>query len=185
MVNLFNLYKYDIKNIYLKNIIDFFEEINNLNKEALNMGFFDIYTSLTKDYLYILNNIDNLKHSDSNSKAYHILDGIEELHAKYNLTKICKFCQPLGVTKQEIYPILFTFDNNDINIADSLEKLILNKFDFKNTRCPNCNYTKEGLLKNTFSLINIISNFTFPDILFFCIEDVNYNSLKKTKVKVN
>ena len=88
-------------------------------------------------------------------------------HPKYNLTKICKFCQPLGTTKQEIYPILFTFDNNDINIANSLEKLILNKFDFKNTSCPNCDYTKEGQLKNTFSLINIISNFTLPDILFF------------------
>ena len=57
---------------------------------------FLIYILLKKDYFNIKNIIDELKHEDTILSTFFIFKDIDELVPKYNLTKYCCRCNPLG-----------------------------------------------------------------------------------------
>lgn len=183
--DLFIKYQYNQNNSNLKNLYDLCIELENLKIKDFKLGFFHTYIHLKKDYLNIKSNIDKLKHYDTISSACFMFNDIDELISKYNLTEYCLKCHPFGNTRQMRQPLIFTFDNNDLVNSISKEDLVKGKFNYNNVHCPKCDYIKEGKALNTFNLISIVSNIYIPNILFFCIEDINYEELKKMKVKLN
>ena len=79
-----------------------------------------------------------------NPDSIRSVNGIEELHEKCKLTKICISYLSSGNTKQEIYPILITLDNFDLKNDNNIKILLLNKFNSKNKSYSNLNDIKEG-----------------------------------------
>lgn len=140
-----------------------------LNIEDYKKGFFNVYSNLKKDYFNIKDNIEDLKHEDTISSTFFILEGIEELIIKYNITKYCFKCNPLGKTNNEKRFLLFTYDNNDIKKYTTLEDLINEKFKYDKSVCPKCDYSEEGKIINSTNLITIVSNLELPKIIFINI----------------
>ena len=114
LVYLFKKFNFDRNNYKIKNIYDFCEELRNININDYKLGFFNIYTRLKKNYFNIKNIIDELKHEDTILSTFFIFKDIDELVPKYNLTKYCCRCNPLGKTFKEKGDMLITFDNNNL-----------------------------------------------------------------------
>ena len=185
LINLFDSYKFNRNNDILNNLYSLCEEYKGFKNINYKAGFFDSYYYLKKDYLNLKNNLVNLQHDDTITSACVIFNGIDELITNYKLTEYCANCNPVGITSEKTMNLVYIFDKNDLINSISLEELLKQKFIYKNSSCPKCGYTKEGISLNKFNLISIVSNIKLPPILFFCIEAINLKILDTIKDTIN
>ena len=115
------------------------------------------------------------------SSACFIFNDIDELITNYNLTVYCKKCNPIATTYKKKMPLIYTFDNKDLNKANNANELIKTKFVYNNAQCSKCGYSRDGIFLNESNLICIVSNILLPTVLFICIEDIMHWKKLKTK----
>ena len=151
--------------------------VSNYTTKDFETGFLFSYMKLGKDYFNIKTNINNLKQYDTISSICIILEGIDELVCKYQLTEYYTKYNPFGITYEKKLPLIITFDSNDLINSPSLNEMTKKKFYYDIAQCPQCGYSKDGVSLNENNLHYIVSNLYLPNILFISIEDINYKEL--------
>ena len=158
-------------------LVEFCDNIKNISDKEKLLGFWlYIENNITKNYFNLVPDIKKYKILDVISGIFNLLDKNEVCCINYTLCYKCQKHLPLGDIKPEIFNPLISLYINELSEFINIEDILNDKFKYKKTACPNCDYKKDEIkdFSAEFLYTNIkLSQFLNFELIFNTLNDLS------------
>lgn len=164
--------------IYISKLTDFINDLKKLSNFEFKKGFWEFLEQIIDhNNCFNLNrNLDQYKIKDVISNLFDVFRNIKSFCISSILTFKCKKHLPQGDIMKNISEPLLNVGVGELKLYYTIEEFILDKYNYSNSACPNCDYIEGKILDK--SAEYFYSNIKLPSIISFELVFDNLNDLK-------